>query len=105
MEKIIVLIGLHFIADFSLQNDFQAKFKGTNYYIMIVHCFIWAFVISCGLEYLDLLEGWETPFLFVGHILIDSWKCNREDKSKALTEDLYIDQFLHLIQLFIVLLF
>ena len=105
MEKFFILIGLHFLADFSLQNDFQAKLKGSNKYIMLSHCVVWTFCIMAGLKYLGIYSYWKLLFLYFGHFYIDAWKCKRTDKSKALTTDLYIDQFLHFIQLIIVYLF
>ena len=105
IEKLIVLIGLHFIADFALQNDFQAKFKGSNKYIMLAHCFIWSFCIYVGLWVFGLQSIPKFVFLISGHNVIDSWKCSIKDKSNALTLDLYKDQLLHLLQILFVVYF
>ena len=98
-------MGLHFVADFGLQNDFQAKFKGNNKYIMLAHCFIWSFCIYLGLWIFGMQSTPKFIFLLSGHFIVDSWKCSLKDKSKALTLDLYRDQFCHLLQILVVLYF
>lgn len=107
INSLIVLLTAHCIADYPLQGEFLANFKGKNLFLLFVHSFIWAGVIYFALH---LLKGttateWKFVFLLLGHMTIDKWKCSRKDKSRALTTDLYIDQFLHLLQIVIVMLF
>lgn len=97
------LIVLHFIADFPLQGEFLANFKGKFDYLLFAHSIIWAGFISLGLLVLGEFQNWKFLFLLVGHFFIDRWKARKEDKTNALTKDLWVDQGLHLIQLIICL--
>jgi len=106
-QLIIVMLTLHLIADYPLQGDFLAKIKGSNLFLMVVHSFMWAGIISIGLMYFNKLNGGFAEYIVLGfvHLLIDTWKCYRKDKTKALTTDLYIDQFLHLLQIIVSVIF
>ena len=101
--ELLFLVGLHFIGDYVLQNDFLAKNKGDNEFLLAVHCYLWTSIICAGLLLLGKFTIASSVFLFIGHFIIDRKKAKRKDKSKALTTDLYIDQALHLIQLIMVL--
>jgi len=101
---LLILIFIHLIADFVLQDDFQAMNKGKNKFIMFVHVAIWSGSIGIILSYLGLFEWWKLLMLFIGHYIIDIWKSTKIDKTYALTRDLWIDQSLHLIQLIICLI-
>ena len=103
MEKLLLLVSMHMLGDYVLQNDFLAKFKSTNNFILFVHSWIWTFSICLGLKLTNSFSLFDFVFLLVFHFFIDKWKCNRKDKSFALTKDLYIDQFLHLLQIIIVM--
>ena len=94
--ELVVLLTAHLLGDFVLQNDFLAKNKGNNIFIMCIHCYLWSIAIFVGFIILNLNIGLLTfLFLFITHFIIDQWKCSIEDKSKALTFDLYVDQSLH----------
>lgn len=95
MEKIYMFLFLHALADYPLQGDFLAKFKGTNWIAMTAHCLIWSGLIYLGLMYYGLEAEYKFPFLFLGHMAIDKWKCSRSGNGKELTTDLLIDQLLH----------
>ena len=101
----IFFLIIHCIADFPLQGDFIANMKGKNNYILFVHSVIWAGLISIGLNYFGLLSQWNFMFLLFGHYYIDKWKTRKEDKTYALTYDLYKDQALHFLQIGLVILF
>ncbi len=102
LEMIFVFFTLHCIADYPLQGDFLASFKGKNWFILFIHASIWSGVIYMGLMYYGIASPPKYLLLLLGHMMIDKWKCMREDKSKALTTDLYIDQVLHMVQLVVV---
>ncbi len=101
MNELITFFVLHAIADYPLQGDFLATFKGKNLIAMIAHCLIWSGIIYFGLQFYDLDKVWHFPFLFFGHMIIDKWKCSRSGNGKELTSDLLIDQVLHFIQIII----
>jgi len=104
INNLLVLITCHMFGDYVFQNDFIAKFKSTNEFIMFVHAWLWASTISMGLMYIGMFEVWKFIFLLIIHHCIDGIKCAQIDKSKALTKHLYIDQLAHLGQLLIVLI-
>jgi len=104
VELIFVFLGLHCLADYPLQGDFLAQFKGKNWIAMIAHCAIWTLVIYFGLRMYGITKPWQLPFLFLGHMLIDKWKCSRSGNGKELGSDLVIDQLLHFIQIAVCIL-
>jgi len=99
MNLIFTFLVLHAIADYPLQGDFLAQFKGKNWIAMIAHCLIWSGLIYFGLQYFGLDKLWHIPFLFFGHLVIDKWKCSRSGNGKELGSDLVIDQLLHFVQI------
>lgn len=99
MKLFYVFLTVHCVADYPLQGDFLAKFKGSNWIAMIAHCAIWSGLIYFSLMYFNLEKSWSFPFLFLGHLLIDKWKCLRSGNGMELTWDLLIDQLLHFAQI------
>lgn len=104
MNLIFTFLTLHAIADYPLQGDFLAQFKGKNWIAMTAHCLIWSGMIYFGLQYFELDKMWHFPFLFFGHMAIDKWKCSRSGNGKELGSDLVIDQLLHFVQIAICVL-
>lgn len=92
----------HYIGDYPLQGDFLANFKGKLDYILFCHALIWTGCIAAVLAYFGVFAWWKIVFLLVGHMVIDRWKSRKEDKTKALTLDLWIDQGLHMAQILLV---
>jgi hypothetical protein len=103
INAFILLLTIHCIADYPLQGDFLANVKGKNFFLLCIHAFIWAGMVYAGFMYLGVKDPQCFAFLFIGHVMIDKWKCSRPDKSKALTTDLYWDQLGHLIQILVVM--
>lgn len=101
LEFILTMLSLHAIADYPLQGDFLAQFKGKNWIAMTAHCLIWSGLIYWGLKYYGYAQPHEFLFLFIGHMIIDKWKCNRSGNGKELTSDLLVDQVCHLFQIFL----
>ena len=99
MNLFFTFLVLHAIAEYPLQGDFLATFKGKNWVAMAAHCLIWSGLIYFGLQYFELAQLWNIPFLFFGHMAIDKWKCSRSGNGKELGSDLIIDQLLHFIQI------
>jgi len=103
MMTILILIFAHCIGDYVFQSQFLATVKATNDFILSVHSILWAGVICLTMfmlgneaSYLDII------ILFVGHFVIDRIKSRKEDKTFALTDDLYFDQIAHMIQIMFV---
>ena len=101
LNALILMGTLHCIADYPLQGDFLANIKGKNFFLLLVHSFIWSGIVYLGLLHLGMATPYEFAVLFVVHAAIDKWKCNRPDKTKALTTDLYWDQAAHAVQILV----
>lgn len=114
LTAIIVVFLAHFIADYPLQGFFLAEWKSKSWYILFVHSFIWAGLVSCGLAAFGLYAAWKFFFLLIGHFVIDGWKCRTfetpEHRVKTLgvvitgLQAFFIDQTLHVLQLLVVLI-
>lgn len=85
MELIYKLIVCHFIGDYVLQNDFLAKTKGTNWWHLIAHCFLYSLPF-----YLALGWTWQLGVIIASHIFVDTFKA-RYHKISYVT-----DQLLHI---------
>lgn len=68
MIKYLLLVMCHLIGDYVLQNDFIASTKGSNWYHLFVHSFLYCvpFVFFVSFNYLVLI--------FVSHFIIDALK-------------------------------
>lgn len=65
MTVILLLITIHFIADFMFQTDWMAMNKSSNWRALLTHCAIYgaAFVGRCGFEFALLA--------FASHVIVD----------------------------------
>ena len=106
MKELLILYVANLILDYPLQGTFLAEFKSKNNYILFVHCAIWAFGLSVVLMPLGLFEWWKVAMLLFGHIAIDYWKCRGLYKKWKIKDwtSLYIDQFLHFVQVILCLI-
>ena len=82
--KILEIIFCHLIGDYVLQSNFIAESKGSNWYHLLTHCFLYIvpFYIAFGYDY----RIW---ILLASHIIIDPLKA-RYGKINYVT-----DQVLH----------
>lgn len=106
MKELLILYVANLILDYPLQGTFLAEFKSKNNYILFVHCSIWAFGLSVVLIPLGLFAWWKVAMLLFGHIAIDYWKCRGLYKKWKIKDwtSLYIDQFLHFVQVLLCLI-
>lgn len=110
MINLLWVIFAHFLADWSLQDDFVANNKGRYWIIMLAHCMVWTGVISIVLASLDILTLWKLPFLFFGHWFMDKMKVDNikvvcsasKEVEKHNLNWLYVDQAWHIVQCCIV---
>jgi hypothetical protein len=102
MKLLLALTVAHLIGDFPLQGNFLALNKGKYDFLLFVHALIWTGCVCAVFASLDQFSWGVAAFLLVGHFMIDRWKARRKDKTDALTEDLWLDQSLHFLQLAIV---
>jgi hypothetical protein len=84
LTKIIYLIIAHAIGDYFLQTDYLAKNKGTDFYILFIHCVLYCvpFIFIFGIT-------WQLAPLFVLHLLFDWLKASKKKTT------LLIDQIVH----------
>ena len=84
LETILKLIICHMIGDHVLQLDHIAHTKGTNWYHLIVHCFLYIapFLYVFGYDY----RIW---VLFGTHVIVDALKARYKKINYA------TDQILH----------
>ena len=102
LELLFWMVVVHFIADFPLQSDFIAMNKGKRWYIMFVHCVIWAGLLCLVLKLFGLFSIGYFIWFFVGHYICDTWKAKQVNGPWHL---LYIDQAFHMLQMIAVCLF
>lgn len=102
--NLLWLFFAHFVGDYPLQADFLAQWKSKSYYVLLVHCFIWATAVYIACCFLGIAAPWKWWFLFVGHALMDNWKCRGYYKKWNISDinSFYIDQTWHAIQVLIV---
>lgn len=128
MMNFIILYFANLILDYPLQDSFIKEWKQKNNYILFVHSAIWGLGISIITFYLGIFAWWKVIMFVLGHYIIDYWKCRRIykffPKKKVLSKphikgykdkyekvpiisdimSLYIDQFLHVLQIILCLL-
>ena len=98
----IWLIFAHFIGDWGLQARWIADAKGKYWEVMFAHCAVWTGCICIALEYLGMYNNFQPVFLFLGHWLIDAWKCKTFKNIKESRWTVHADHLGHLAQLIVV---
>lgn len=102
----LLLFFCNLVLDYSLQSEFLIEYKQKNNYVLFVHCAIWGIGLALVLIPFNLFAYWKLIMLIIGHFIIDYWKCRRIYKKQNLTDyqSYYIDQFLHTIQVALLLI-
>jgi hypothetical protein len=112
--NLLWIVFANFIGDWGLQNHWVAENKGKSWMVMVGHCMVWTASICFVLNWLGLFALWKAVFLLVGHVAIDKFKCIRLEKTPAsiafdserntrrMKSWLYLDQFMHIVQCFVV---
>lgn len=104
LQKLLWIILAHYIADYPLQSDFLAQTKGKYSYSLLVHSIIYGLTVSLCFKFIGVFAIWKAIALILSHIAIDYKKATAKNKDKALTTYLYIDQGIHLIINFILMI-
>ena len=106
MNKFLVILLGHLIADYPLQGEFLANFKSKNMLILLTHCFIYSLTMGIFLQYLNYYDFYKLALILIVHIIVDMWKCEigKRNPDKALKEYLYIDQAIHIGIAFLVII-
>jgi hypothetical protein len=97
MKSILWIILAHYLLDFPLQGEFLTQTKGNYFYSLLAHSMIYSLGMALCFELIGVFAIWKVLILIVSHLVIDEVKANAEDKKKALTTHLYIDQALHIL--------
>lgn len=113
-ELFVLLVLVHFIADFAFQSEFMAKYKQESWVVMSIHSFIWSGCVFLALMWYkdfkhlaSVPNGWIVGpwLLYCGHYFMDTLKCEllKIDPWKNHVKALFhTDQVFHLVQLLIV---
>ena len=118
---LFVMVVVHALSDWCWQSRFIAENKDKVPLVMFMHCIAWTGCLAFILYGCELFCWWKIIFLFGGHWIVDYGKskilygkqnnlCSkaREDDPKFVKYAwrlVYVDQFIHLIQIIIVILF
>lgn len=117
VELFVVLLVGHWIADYLLQTDYQARQKTIQWNSLLIHCLIYTFVLSLLMFFINGYFNWATSFLiFISHVVIDKGKITDmwakkvkriEDSNsmEAYLVKMQIDQVFHYSIIFIIALF
>ena len=92
-EMIYKLILCHLVGDYVLQIDFIAKTKGSNWWHLLTHCFLYSlpFYIAFGFVL-------QLPVIIGSHIIVDALKARWQKIN-------YIeDQVIHILTMMIYLI-
>lgn len=89
----VLLVAIHFIADFPFQGDYLANNKGKSWEAMFYHCAVYTatFILFAHVSLLSAL------FIFVTHFIIDNLKARYK-----VIKSIWFDQILHVIILCII---
>ncbi len=91
MERLLLLIGTHFLGDFPFQSEWMVKFKGSDREVLFYHV---ATYVSTMYVLMRLAGYHPTPqgvvADFVAHFLVDTLKC------RGVIKSIWLDQLCHL---------
>lgn len=106
MKILLILVFVHFLLDWSLQDEMTKKYKCKSWFVLLVHCIIWSFGMSIALMQFGLFDWWKVWMLLVGHYCMDYWKCRFLYKKMGIKDmtSLYIDQTFHIGQVLLCLI-
>jgi len=104
LTMLFFLVLAHLMYDFHWQGAFIAKIKAESWFLLGVHALTWAMLMGTILFLFkaDHILTWRVPFLFATHFVVDAWKA-RYTRLDALGAGLWIDQALHALTLFLVI--
>jgi len=105
IEIFILILFAHFVADWTLQTQFQCDWKNKSWYVMMLHSFVWSVSIVIPL----MIAGysiivWLLIVNMIVHAAVDKWKClvvwnkEKQDWSNFKPWHLYVDQGIHIVQ-------
>lgn len=99
IDQILFLLFAHVIGDWGIWNSWMAQTKGKCWEIMTAHCLIYTGTCCAAFYFIGVTPIYPiAAIIFITHIFIDQWKCNRLKQFKEWrpTWYLHVDQSLHL---------
>lgn len=103
----LVLMFAHLLADYPLQGDFLANMKGKNHIVLATHAGIWTGTILTATYLLGFdVTLFDVAWLFIVHAVADYLKAKPVGiykKLDSLKGGLLLDQFIHVIQILILM--
>ena len=101
----LILYFTNLLLDYPLQS-FLRVWKSKYWYFLYVHCAIWSIGVFIVCYFLGLGDYWKLAMLFIGHYVVDWWKCKGKYLSWDITDkqSLMIDQAFHTLQICLCLL-
>lgn len=103
----LALIFAHLLADYPLQGDFLANFKGKNHIVLVSHAGIWTGTILVATHLLGFdVTLFDVVWLFIVHAVADYLKAKPVGvykKLDSLKGGLLLDQSIHVIQILILM--
>ena len=98
---LLLLLYAHCMGDMVFQTSFISKNKSKRPLLMLFHVIIWTGTVCLALYFTGLLKTWHIIFLAVVHFATDSWK-SRQPKDDEHFWCIYVDQFVHFVQMVVV---
>ena len=95
-----VLLLFHLWYDFHVQGAYISAGKRTSTFLLSVHALTWSLFVSIPLYLVGTLTVEQFAFLFLVHWAMDWIKSHKMPNT---TQSLMIDQFVHIVQLGVVL--
>lgn len=115
LSTVLILLFVHFVADFIFQNDYMALGKSESLTPLFYHACVYQAVMSLGF---GLVLGWDLPshialvlctFSFAAHFVTDYWTSRLNKKLWKLPSKHWFfvsvgfDQFIHFATLFLLI--
>lgn len=96
-NRLLLLMVTHLLYDFHWQGEFIGTGKSKSWFLLFVHAATWSTLLFLVARFYGGVSWTQLPILFVGHFVIDMWKC-RYTRLEKLGSALWIDQVLHVAQ-------
>ncbi len=99
LDQMLFLLFAHFFADWGIWNSWMAQGKGKYWELMVAHCMIYTGVCCATFYLIGITPIYHlAAIIFITHIFIDQWKCNKLKRFKEWrpTWYLHVDQCLHI---------
>jgi hypothetical protein len=111
IEIILLLLLIHWVADFVMQTDKQAQGKANNFTDLVSHTLNYSLILWVGVMVLSKFDVWNCFYFFIitfiAHTFTDFFtsKINKSYWKRGKSHQFFVsvnfDQWLHYVQLFV----